>query len=39
MPVPARVPRGGISGRQAMLAIALVFFLGVFVGVGIGLAL
>ncbi|MDQ1417992.1 MAG: hypothetical protein QOF81_3605 [Acidimicrobiaceae bacterium] len=30
---------GGISGRQAFLAIALVFFLGVFIGVGIGLAL
>jgi hypothetical protein len=33
-------PRGGgISGRQAFLAIALVFFLGVLIGVGIGLAL
>ncbi|MDQ1359211.1 MAG: hypothetical protein QOJ52_643 [Acidimicrobiaceae bacterium] len=30
---------GGISGRQAFIAIALVFFLGVFIGVGIGLAL
>jgi hypothetical protein len=30
---------GGISARQAFLAIALVFFLGVFIGVGIGLAL
>jgi hypothetical protein len=29
----------GISGRQAFLAIALVFLLGVFVGVGIGLVL
>jgi hypothetical protein len=39
MPGPVPVSRGGISGRQAMLAIALVFFLGVFVGIGIGLAL
>jgi hypothetical protein len=29
----------GISVRQAFLAIALVFFLGVMVGVGIGLVL
>jgi hypothetical protein len=28
-----------ISPRQAFLAIALVFFLGVFVGIGIGLVL
>jgi len=39
MPVPVPVSRAGISGRQAFLAIALVFFLGVFVGIGIGLAL
>jgi hypothetical protein len=29
----------GISGRQAFMAIALVFLLGVFVGIGIGLVL
>jgi hypothetical protein len=29
----------GISGRQAFLAIALVFFLGVVIGIGIGLVL
>jgi hypothetical protein len=38
--VPARQPGlGGVSARQAFLAIALVFFLGVFVGIGLGLAL
>jgi hypothetical protein len=30
---------GGITTRQAFLAIALVFFLGVLIGVGIGVAL
>jgi hypothetical protein len=30
---------GGISGRQALMAIALVFFLGVLIGIGIGLVL
>jgi hypothetical protein len=28
-----------ITGRQAILAVALVFFLGVVIGIGIGLAL
>jgi hypothetical protein len=31
--------RGGITNRQAFLAIALVFFLGVLIGLGIGVAL
>ncbi len=39
MPEQSHPRVGGISVRQAFLAIALVFFLGVFVGIGIGLAL
>ncbi len=39
MAASQRPPRGGIPGRQAFLAIALVFLLGVFVGIGIGLVL
>lgn len=37
--MPTPVSRGGITTRQAFLAIAMVFFLGVFVGIGIGLLL
>ncbi|MDQ6617053.1 MAG: hypothetical protein M3083_20495 [Actinomycetota bacterium] len=38
--VPPVIPgRGAISGGQAFLAIALVFFLGVLIGLGIGLSL
>lgn len=37
--MPTPISRGAISTRQVFLAIALVFFLGVFVGIGIGLLL
>jgi hypothetical protein len=30
---------GGVTGRQALLAVALIFLVGILIGIGIGLAL
>jgi hypothetical protein len=30
---------GGVTGRQALMAVALIFLVGILIGVGIGLAL
>ncbi len=36
--MPPGPPLGGISGRQALLSITLIFVLGLMIGIGIGLA-
>jgi len=35
---PGPPPLGGITGRQALLSITLIFVLGLLIGIGIGIA-
>lgn len=36
--MPPGPPLGDVSGRQALLSIALIFLLGLIIGIGIGIA-